>query len=340
MSPSYPDNLFFTALSVGATWFYVSRQHAHKNLTGRLVTSAVILHTLYVLCCTVLDRPPNLFSRLSISINTPADRVRALLLKEAGFYAASTAAVAVPPEIPKDIELLLSRLTMLDSRSLFARFGQRAMQTCQFCSSAVDYALFTFSSILTQYLRTATLLIFLTTTMNGRQRLRTIVLGALTCALLAEVYVLTSASAKPFTKDAGAVFMWYDNLFLARHALFLVLPLLTQALPPIYPPVPPSVALAPALAHLEHALPRAHLLKYTRQAIMRRPEMRDRAVEWWAREAFNGKAAREDAVVQRTAQKLGFDFATADGQKREGKMRTSAKMAVESLKVLFEPPAT
>jgi hypothetical protein len=37
------------------------------------------------------------------------------------------------------------------------------------------------------------------------------------------------------------------------------------------------MSLAPALAHLERSLPRAHLLKYTRAAVMRRPELRARS---------------------------------------------------------------
>ena len=81
------------------------------------------------------------------------------------------------------------------------------MQTCSYCSSTADYTILVLSGILLDYLRTATLLLLLTTNINGRQRWRTNVLGALTCAFFAEVYAFTSASAVPLEKDAHTAFM-------------------------------------------------------------------------------------------------------------------------------------
>ncbi|KAG1720563.1 hypothetical protein EDB19DRAFT_1739600, partial [Suillus lakei] len=57
------------------------------------------------------------------------------------------------------------------------------------------------------------------------------------------------------------------------------------------------MSLAPALIHLERSLPRAHLLKYTRAAVMRQPELRERAVRWWAREKRTGDTGRGDEGV-------------------------------------------
>lgn len=81
------------------------------------------------------------------------------------------------------------------------------MQKCQFCSSLGDYALFTLAFVSLQYLQIATLLLALTTGMNGRERLRIAVLGVLVCAFLAEGYTLTSVSAMPLSKDAHYTFM-------------------------------------------------------------------------------------------------------------------------------------
>ncbi|KIJ63038.1 hypothetical protein HYDPIDRAFT_93251 [Hydnomerulius pinastri MD-312] len=335
MSLTSPDALLFTGLAIAATWLYVSRSRQQASLCSRLLTAAVILHTLYVLCRLVLYRPPNLFSRLGIPINAPVERIKSQLLIEAGFDTTSQSslgAVVVPLEIPKDVELLLTRLNIIDSRNLFVRC------TCQYCSSAGDYALFTLSGVMLEYLRSATLLLMLTIVINGRERLRTNILGALTCALLAEGYAFTSASAVPLAKDAQTAFMWHDNLFLARHVLFLVLPVLTQTLPAIYAPGPPSMALAPALAILERTIARAHLLKYTRQAIMRRPETRELAGQYWAKEAAEGEAGRGDPAVQKTAEKLGFGFTKNEETGTEGKLGESVKMAVESLRPLFAPP--
>lgn len=61
--------------------------------------------------------------------------------------------------------------------------------------------------------------------------------------------------------------MWHDNIQSIRQALFLLLPIVTQFL--LKRPGLPSMSLALALVHLERSIPRAHLLKYTRVAVMR-----------------------------------------------------------------------
>jgi len=271
------------------------------------------------------------------------DRIRSLLTREVGFNTmGEQGAVIVPPEIPKDVEMLLSRLGVHGSRDTYVRFGQRAMQTCSYCSSTADYTILVLSGILIDYVRTATLLLLLTTNINGRQRWRTNVLGALTCAFLAEVYAFTSASAVPLEKDANTAFMWHDNLFLVRNILFMVLPIFIQMLPAIYSPPPASVALAPALGRLERTLPRAQLLRYFRQAVLRHRYTRERAVNFWANNAADGTAARSNPNVQMTASKLGFGFASPAGSgdkgEQESVLRINARMAIQSLKPFFMPP--
>lgn len=122
-----------------------------------------------------------------------------------------------------------------------------------------------------------------------------------------------------------------------RRALFLILPVITQFLPVSQHPGPPSTSLAPALAHLERSLPRAHLLRHTRAAVMRQPELRERAVRWWSREKKEGDASREASSVQKAAEKMGLGYADAEGGE-EGKLRMSARRAVESLKGLYVTP--
>lgn len=215
-----------TVLSLGAAWFYFSpdRRQEQRGSINFVMTAAVGLHTLLVLSNLALRRPPNLFVRLGIPINAPVDHIKSLLMKEAGFNTmGERGAITVPPEIPKDVDALLRRLGVYGSRDIYvryvcssllrnteltkSRFGQRAMQTCSYCSSTADYTILILSGILLEYLRTATLLLFLTTNINGRQRWRTNVLGALTCAFLAEVYVFTSASAVPLEREANRAFM-------------------------------------------------------------------------------------------------------------------------------------
>lgn len=296
----------------------------------------VILHSLYSLY-TLIKPPPNLFSRLRIPITLPVDRIHALLLSEAGFGAgAGDGGLAVPVQMPPDLELLLNRLKTDESRGWFVRFGQRALQTCAPCTSAGDYALFVFAGALLAYVRTAAVLLLLASSANGRDRWKGYVLGVLVCAALAECYVLVSVSAVPLPKDGTRVFMWHDNIQFTRQALFLLLPILTQFLPEVQHPGPPSMSLAPALAHLERSIPRAHLLKYTRAAVMRNRDLRERAVRWWARNKREGDAGREDEAVQKAALKMGLGFANAEDD--EGKLRMGARMAVESLKGLFVTP--
>lgn len=215
-----------TVLSLGATWLYLSpsQRQGQRGIVNFVMTAAAGLHTLLILSKLAFSRPSNLFARLGIPINAPVDHIRSLLMMEAGFNTVGQRdAVIVPPEFPKDVNMLLTRLDVHGSRDTYVRyvlrllpskadltrgrFGQRAMQTCPYCSSTTDYTILVLSSILLDYLRTATVLLLLTTNVNGRQRWRTNALGALTCAFLAEAYAFTSASAVPLEKEAATAFM-------------------------------------------------------------------------------------------------------------------------------------
>ncbi|KAI6165927.1 hypothetical protein EDD17DRAFT_108712 [Pisolithus thermaeus] len=330
---SYGDAIVYGLVLLGS-WFCVSRYYPSKHVARRLLPLAVSLHSVHVLCQILLHRPPNLFKRLNVPLNIPVDQLRLLLSTEAGFDWQRQGAVAMP----QDVELLLSRLAVHGNRGLFTRFGQLSMQSCQFCSSAGDYALFNLSFILLQYLRTATLSLLLTTAVNGREHLRRVALGISVCAFLAEGYAMTYASDVPLSRDAQHAFMWHDNLFIIRHILFLVLPLLVQMLPPVYAPNP-STHFAPALAHLERVLPRAHLLRYSQEAVMRHPQLRELAVHWWSQQAVEGAAAMADESVQRTADKLGFGYIKRGSPEgSDGKLRVHARKIIESLKGLFTTP--
>ncbi|KAG1849666.1 hypothetical protein DFJ58DRAFT_794723 [Suillus subalutaceus] len=133
--------------------------------------------------------------------------------------------------------------------------------------------------------------------------MRGYVSGVLARAALAEGYVLVSVSAALLPKDG-------TRIHVARQSL----------LPSLNPyPGPPSMSLAPALAHLERSIPCAHLLKYTRAAVMRNPELR---------ETRSKMLGREDEAVQRAV--LGMRLRIADAEVgEEGKLRMSARMAIE-----------
>jgi len=80
---------------------------------------------------------------------------------------------------------------------------------------------------------------------------------------------------------------------------------------------------------------------------MRRPELRDPAVRWWAREAREGEIARADPGVQKAAERMGLGFGEArkpalqgESEIPEGQLKTSARMAVEGLKGALGHPVS
>lgn len=96
------------------------------------------------------------------------------------------------------------------------------------------------------------------------------------------------------------------------------------------PPQTPLAAL-PALAALtEHTLGRIHALKYVHGAAARTPELRDASRDWWARERREGAWGTQDGDVIRMAEQLGL------GIEEGGRLRASARMAVETLKAAFK----
>ncbi|KAG1730891.1 hypothetical protein EDB19DRAFT_1896989 [Suillus lakei] len=219
------NTLLFTSLLILLPRRYIQNHfhNLHKHTSLSPFHAIVLLHSSYSLY-SLIQRPPNLFSRLRIPLTLPIERIRALLLSEAGFEAGSggDGGLAVPVSMPPDPELLLSRLKK--------GFGRRTLQICASCTSAGDYVLFVFAGAIIAYVRIA----------NGRNGWRGYVLGVLVCAALAEGYVVSSVCAIPLPKDGIRVFMWHGNIQLARQALFL-LPLLTQFLPPSEQPGPPRM---------------------------------------------------------------------------------------------------
>lgn len=114
---SFSLYILYATVSLGS-WFYVSRtqpRRASKSVAHRLLSLVVALHTVYILGQLLWFRPPNLFSRLQLPINAPVDRIKTILWMEAGFGHASN------PPLPKDVELLLSRLAIWVNRGLFTR---------------------------------------------------------------------------------------------------------------------------------------------------------------------------------------------------------------------------
>ncbi|EGN92504.1 hypothetical protein SERLA73DRAFT_99156, partial [Serpula lacrymans var. lacrymans S7.3] len=331
-------SFLFTSIAITAAWLYITRRNSSANVSALpslhpFLSAIVLLHSLFILHSAIVCPPANLFNRLNVPLTTSVERIRFLLVREAGI--ATDTAGAATIQLPKGIEYLLNKLNSAESRMLYTRFGQRAIQTCQHCSSSADYALFALPRPLLAYIRSAAVISFVTTRGMGKERWRTYALTALLCAALVEAYMVVIASATvPIPRDGRGAIMWHDIIFLCRHVLFFILPIITIILPSSSTFGGPLAFLPPALMNLEQAITRAHLLKYVRGSVMRRAELRERASRWWSRDAREGSWGRNDENVQRTAEKLGLGygpFGNEDGVGEgiaEGKLKMGARMAV------------
>ena len=119
------DTLLLSSLLIALGWFckYGQFHDIYKRASVSFFSAGVLLHSLYSVY-DLTQRPPNLFTRLRIPINLPIERIRALLLYEAGFGRGGgneAGGLSVPPPMPDDLELLLSRLKTDESRAWFVR---------------------------------------------------------------------------------------------------------------------------------------------------------------------------------------------------------------------------
>lgn len=137
-------------------------------------------------------------------------------------------------------------------------------------------------------------------------------------------------------------------------ALPHVFPVLRRLFPAAFPTPMSSSSiqslknLPHTLSTLEHLLARAHLAPLLRAAILRDPELRERAGSWWEERKAEGTWGREDAEVKRVAKGVGLGYgggdATAEdgaesdkGPEEHGRLGASARMTVEALRYGYKP---
>ncbi|KAF5351152.1 hypothetical protein D9756_008322 [Leucocoprinus leucothites] len=341
LSPAW-DTYLATSLAVGAPWLYFTfkGQQGPQQAQSDLSTSILLLaHTIYILYLILVAKPENVFNTFNLPINTSPDSIKALLLQSSEFG-----------NIPGHLELLLKRLGSFDMRLLYVRFGHDAVATCEWCSSFEDFSLSSLPAALLAYIREAGIIGLLTLSSSKRGYLRPLGVGALVISCLTEFYwIATSTIQIPKEPGDEPTWMLHDQLLRYRHLLFLVLPLVIYRLPTIPIPIPilssllsPPVALSAEQKHqhftvtlrtLEHLLPALHLTKYTKAAIMRTPELRDRANQWWDEEEKEGHWMLEDEGLKKTAKMAGLGF--GEGSSGTGAddepLRQSATIALRSL---------
>ena len=106
------------------------------------------LHSLYWIY-HLLFPPYGLFTSHHLPIITPIDVLRRAAL---GHSSVSSFQPARPGEPQSLVELLLAKLSSLDNRFLYARYGHQPMLTCTWCKDSLDYLLASLPGIAQPYL--------------------------------------------------------------------------------------------------------------------------------------------------------------------------------------------
>ncbi|TFK70029.1 hypothetical protein BDN72DRAFT_795923 [Pluteus cervinus] len=371
---------------------YIYNQYTNSNSSSKpdpnrflraLINLSLLFHTIWILKSLVLRSPVNIFKELGVEWTAPVDVLKAVVMQKASSEDGGG-------EVPDYLNLLVKRLGSFEMRNLYIRFGHDAIASCEHCSKFEDYALFALAPVLLSYVFEALLIGIITLKNSHRESLRTHALGVLVCAGVLETYYrLTESVVLPQRGSNETVYMWHNNLTFYRHILFLLLPLIITSplpllLPPRFSPFPfipsptptnpnhmvpapslpdPSLSIQTTLNALNATMTRLHLLKYTHAALMRVPELRTQAGEWWEKEKREGDWIRGDEEVRRVARGVGLPYENkeevnemldeegvvrpqGDGQKvvvdgveipEEGGLRTSARQAVGTLKMAYVP---
>ncbi|ESK96635.1 hypothetical protein Moror_6855 [Moniliophthora roreri MCA 2997] len=340
--------LFLTTSAVTIlSWFlffpktpFVNQTHSTPPVLRKGISALLLVHTLFILYSIIILPPPNIFTRLHLSLGTPTDAIRSLLLR-----------VSDDTELPRPIENVLQRFGSFEMRTLYVRFGHNALATCEYCSSYTDFALYALPGPLLAYLREATLIGLITIKGTRLERYRTYGIGPLVAVAATECYWISSV-AITIPKDTRAPngIMWHDTLTLLRQVLFLLLPLILHFfLRPSPPPLTQEVLLAPpgtipseqipeipgAVRTLQSLITKLQLLRLSRGAVQRHPDLRRAAGEYWAAEREEGEWVRTDEDVQKIAKDMKLGYDKADGE--VGPLRENVRMAVENLFRGFVP---
>ncbi|KIP11915.1 hypothetical protein PHLGIDRAFT_124567 [Phlebiopsis gigantea 11061_1 CR5-6] len=342
ITPSLDLFVFSSLIAVLPSWYILRRSHRPKvSLRGtnpvasrppyeRVLTLLVHLHTLYVVYLLVVHWPPNLFSRLSLPITTPSDRIRSVLL--------DTADLGRDAPLPRPLEELLTKLGNAEVRVSYVRFGQTVIQDCVHCKTSDQYALFAAPGPALQYIREAIFVGLLTSEYSGRSRWRTFSIVGLVAAFFGEAWWTVSAPVD-IPRDGTSPTMVHDNLYLFRHLLFILLPIVLSLLPasPILAPITPiAIDTKNVLNNLSK---RIQLLKFLGPAIMRDEKLHEASDAAWRKNKRVGEWVREDRGVWNVASQ----FILAGKRPQEVKdgetaLREKIQETVREMMKAAEPP--
>lgn len=337
INPSIDLFLVTSLLTVAPSWILLRRRsRSTRSRTPnanvrppyeRPLTLLLHLHTLYILYLLIVHWPPNLFTTLKLPLTTPTERIRSILLERAGLKTGEG--------LPRPLEELLAKLGNAEIRTAYVRYGQQVIQDCTHCKTLEHYALAALPRPLLQYVREAFVLGLLTVENSGRARLRTVGVLVLGAAALAEAWTVTTVQIA-IPRDDTPVTMWHDTLYVLRHVLFLVLPVLLYLLPAT--PVPPP--LSPLLLQMRQTVDtlarRVTLIKYLQPAILRNERLRAATTSWWSKQKTVGTWVREDEGVWRATRR---DSGTKDGDEQlKVKVRETVHEMLKAKGPTITPP--
>ncbi|KAK8846703.1 hypothetical protein IAR55_005790 [Kwoniella newhampshirensis] len=262
------------------------------------------IHSLYFL--SHLLRPPyDLFAINNFPILVPNNLLRSALLGPDDSESLSTLEESVHPLI----DLLLSKLRLLDNRYLYARFGHDTLLNCVWCKDDLDYLFYSSPGILIPYVGEAVVLgmmgwRWLTGEAAGprAERWRSVFGWVLVGGMVGEV------GAKWFWEVRaveGDCLHLATTIHILRSILLLCLPLLYTFLPlPAPSSVPHPSTLIPVISNTQSTL---RLTSLARNAMSSSPRLRDIWLAVSRRDEARAEAALRDQGVRDAKRAVGLD---------------------------------
>ncbi|WVW78819.1 hypothetical protein I302_100781 [Kwoniella bestiolae CBS 10118] len=256
------------------------------------------IHTLWILKQLIIP-PYDLFVNNNIPISTSNAQIRYTLLG---------------PESPNQqvhplLELLMTRLKIMDNRLLYSKFGHRSLMDCVWCQTPMDYSIYSLPDILGWYLLEAVLLGMMGWSWIAGQEAgrraevwRNSLGWTLVVVAITEVGVKWGWDLRVVEGDALHLASIIHTL---RSIFLLSFPLTYTFLPLPSPQVSPNT-LAAIISNTTSTL---RLTSLARAAVQRSPRVRETWNILGKRDAERTGIARRDEDVRRIVRELSLDEA-------------------------------
>ncbi|ODN96450.1 hypothetical protein L198_04164 [Cryptococcus wingfieldii CBS 7118] len=211
------------------------------------------------------------------------------------------------------LELLLTRLKLLDNRMLYARLGHQPLSECLWCTQPADYFLFALPGMLRPYIITGLFVgavSWLCSSDARRKEWRATVAWALVGGFVGEVGVKWGWDLAVADGDCAHLATTIHTL----RALYLL------ALPLVYAFVPLSSSPSPSpqtiLGQLKSLQQLSQFGSLTRLSILQSPVLLPGYAGAWGRQGATAERARRDRGVAVSVSKAGLE---------EGRLRSEGR---------------